>query len=49
MTIVASILLGTGLGFAAGYPFGAGVYVALAGAAAGIVLGFYVVYVRFIR
>jgi hypothetical protein len=49
ITIVASILLGTGLGYGLGYLLGAAIPVALAGAAIGVVFGFYAVYVRFIK
>ena len=49
MTIVAGILLGTGCGYGLGLLVGAATILALCGAAGGIVLGFYVVYHRFIR
>jgi hypothetical protein len=49
MTIVAGILLGTGIGYLLGLLFGAVAILALCGAAGGIVLGFYTVYIRFIR
>ena len=49
ITIVASILLGTGLGYGLGSLFDAAIPVALAGAALGVVFGFYAVYVRFIK
>jgi hypothetical protein len=49
ITIVAAILVGTGIGYGLGSLLDAAIPVALAGAAAGVVLGFYAVYVRFIR
>ena len=49
ITIVAAILIGTGIGYGLGSLLDAAIPVALAGAAAGVVLGFYAVYVRFIR
>ncbi len=49
ITIVAAILLGTGLGLGLGYLVGGAPILGLAGAAAGVVLGFYVVYITFIR
>ncbi len=49
ITIVAAILFGTGLGMGLGLLVGLPTVFALAGAAAGIVLGFYVVYIRWIK
>lgn len=49
MSIVAAILLGAALGLGIGTLVGAPVLLALLGGAAGIVLGFYNVYVRWIR
>ena len=49
ITIVAAILLGTGTGLGLGYLIGLTTALALVGAAAGLALGFYVVYLRFFR
>lgn len=49
ITIVAAILLGTGLGLGLGLLTSLPYVFALAGAAAGIVLGFYVVYLKWIK
>ena len=49
ITIVAAILLGTGLGLGLGLLISLPYVFALAGAAAGIVLGFYVVYLKWIK
>jgi hypothetical protein len=49
IAIVAAILLGTGLGLGLGLLTGLPYVFALAGAAAGIVLGFYVVYLKWIK
>jgi len=49
ITIVAAILLGTGLGLGLGLLTGLPYVFALAGAAAGIVFGFYVVYIKWIK
>ena len=49
ITIVAGILLGTGLGLGLGYLIGLPTILALVGAAAGLVLGFYAVYITWIR
>ena len=49
ITIVAALLLGTGLGLGLGLLIGLPYVFALAGAAAGIVLGFYVVYLKWIK
>ncbi len=49
ISIVAAILLGAALGLGIGTLVGAPVLLALLGGAAGIVLGFYNVYIRWIR
>jgi hypothetical protein len=49
ITIVAGILLGTGLGLGLGYLLGIPTVLALVGSAAGLVFGFYVVYITWIR
>jgi hypothetical protein len=49
ITIVAAILLGTGLGLGLGLLVSLPVPLAMAGAAVGIVFGFYVVYVKWIK
>jgi len=49
ITIIASILLGAGLGLGLGLLIGLPYAFGLAGAAAGIVLGFYVVYVKWFK
>ena len=47
--IVSSIVLCAALGWMLGYLFDVSIPLALAGAAVGIVVGFYVVWVRFFR
>ena len=47
--VSAGLLLGTGLGLGLGLLIGLPTPFALVGAAAGIVLGFYVVYVKWIK
>ena len=49
IAIVAAILLGTGLGLGLGLLIGLPYVFALGGAAVGIVLGFYVVYLKWIK
>ena len=49
ITIVAAILLGTGLGLGLGLLIGLPYVFALGGAAAGVVFGFYVVYLKWIK
>ena len=47
--LLTAILLCAGVGALAGWPLGAALPLALAGAALGVVLGFYLVWVRWFR
>ncbi|HET6173003.1 MAG TPA: hypothetical protein VFD90_10380 [Gaiellales bacterium] len=47
--LISTIVLCAALGALAGWPLGAVVPLALAGAAAGVLLGFYLVWVRWFR
>jgi hypothetical protein len=49
ITIIAAILLGTAIGLGIGTLTGARILLAGIGAVAGLILGFYVIYIRFFR